>query len=146
MSDLDILSLLGGPRALGGKKLKGPLAWHDLVLDGLPGICVISFKDYAGLSTSSISDLLGVSEKTYFRVQAHPNRPIDPVMSDRLVRAAKVMALAEEVLESREEAIGWMGEQQAALGNAVPRDLLTTDTGAKQVEDLLLRMEHGYLA
>jgi uncharacterized protein (DUF2384 family) len=33
-----------------------------------------------------------------------------------------------------------------ALGNKIPRALLTTDAGTHQVEDLLLRMEHGYLA
>ena len=144
--DLALLRYLGGEKALGLKSLKEPLALHKLVLEGIPAQCVLYFKDNAGLSNVIVSELLGVSEKTFIRWQETPKAPINPVASDRLVRSAKIMALAEGVLESREEAKGWMSEPQSALGNAVPRDLLTTDTGAKQVENLLLQMEHGYLA
>ncbi|MFM9972057.1 MAG: antitoxin Xre/MbcA/ParS toxin-binding domain-containing protein [Burkholderiales bacterium] len=56
------------------------------------------------------------------------------------------MALAEEVLENAEAARAWLSEPQAALGGRVPMELLATDEGGRQVEDLLLRMQHGYLA
>ena len=144
--DLALLQYLGGKKAVGLKSLKEPLALHKLVLAGIPAQCALYFKDNAGLSNVIVSELLGVSEKTFIRWQETPKAPINAVASDRLVRSAKIMALAEDVLESRQEAKGWMSEPQSALGNAVPRDLLTTDIGAKQVADMLLQMEHGYLA
>ena len=144
--DLALLQYLGGGKAVGLRSLRDPGALHKLVLAGIPARCALYFKDNAGLSNVAVSELLGVSEKTFIRWQETPRAPIDPVASDRLMRSATIMALAEDVLESREEAKGWMSEPQPALGNAVPRELLTTDVGARQVADLLSRMEHGYLA
>ncbi len=148
MSDLQmaLLRYLGGQKAVGIRDPHKPLAFHKLVLEGIPARCVAYFKVNTGFSNVVVSELLGVSEKTFIRWQEHPQKPLDSVSSDRLLRSAKIIAMAEEVLESREEAKSWLVEPQASLGNAKPRDLLTTDNGAKQVEDLLLQMEYGYLA
>lgn len=146
-AELDLLmAYLGGKSAMGIKKSQGPLTLHKAIEAGIPAHCAIYFREHAGLTNVMISHLLGVSEKTYIRWQSHPEKALDPVVSDRLVRSAKIMALAEHVLESAENAKRWIGEAQAALGGEVPRDLLTTDVGANQVEELLLQMEHGHLA
>ena len=108
--------------------------------------CVIYFKEHSRLSNRYMCRALGVSEKTFIRWQDDPAKLLDPVFSDRLVRTAKIMGLAEEVLEDGDNARQWLSNPQSALGNEIPQDLLSTDIGAKQVEDLLLQMEHGYLA
>ena len=141
-----ILEYLGGKKNLGTSDDESPMNLHDRVVTGLPVRCVTAFKAHSGLTNVQVSALLGVSEKTLIRWQATPKKPIDAVSSDRLYRTAKVMALVEEVLEDAEAAREWIGEAHIGLGNRVPRDLLTTDIGARQVEELLLRMEHGYLA
>jgi putative toxin-antitoxin system antitoxin component (TIGR02293 family) len=148
MSDYEtaIVQFLGGEKMVGISDANEPLALHRLVLAGIPARCVVYFKTNSGLSNVFISHLLGVSEKTFSRWQEHPKKSIGAVASDRLLRSAKVIALAEGVLESRENARAWMSQPQAPLNNTVPQDLLTTDVGAQQVEDLLLKMEHGYLA
>jgi putative toxin-antitoxin system antitoxin component (TIGR02293 family) len=63
--------------------------------------------------------------------------------SDRLLRLARVVARAEEVLGSRERAGAWLRGPVRALGGARPLDLLDTDLGAQQVEQVLGRIEHG---
>ena len=139
-------------RRLGGKKVVGKSAWkstldlHRSIVSGLPVGCVIYFKKHAGLSNIHMSKALGVSEKTFIRWQDDPDKLLDPVYSDRLVRTARIMGLAEEVLEDAENSRAWLSRPQSALGNEIPQELMRTEIGAKQVEDVLLRMEHGYLA
>ena len=147
MSELSLIfEHLGGRKALGKPVWKSTLELHRSIVSGLPVRCVIYFKEHTGLSNLHMCEALGVSEKTFIRWQDDPASLLDPVYSDRLVRTAKIMGLAQEVLEDGDNAREWLSKPQSALGNEVPQDLLSTDIGAKQVEDLLLQMEHGYLA
>lgn len=63
--------------------------------------------------------------------------------SDRLLRLARVVARTEEVLGSAERAGAWLRGAVRALGGVRPLDLLDTDLGAQQVEQVLGRIEHG---
>ncbi len=141
-----IFQNLGGRKAVGKPVWKSTLDLHHSIVAGLPVKCAIYFKVHAGLSNRNMCTALGVSEKTFIRWQDDPATRLDAVYSDRLVRTAKVMGLAEEVLEDGGNAKEWLSTPQPALGNEIPQELLSTDIGAKQVEDLLLQMEHGYLA
>jgi putative toxin-antitoxin system antitoxin component (TIGR02293 family) len=74
--------------------------------------------------------------------------------SDRIVRLLRVLKLAEEVYGSRERALEWlrkpnmqldpaMRNQLFAKGGRPPISLLTTDTGARMVEELLGQISEG---
>jgi putative toxin-antitoxin system antitoxin component (TIGR02293 family) len=63
--------------------------------------------------------------------------------SDRLFRIGRIAAQAEQVLGSREKASAWLRQPNRALGGAVPLRQLDTDLGAREVEDVLLRIAHG---
>jgi hypothetical protein len=67
-------------------------------------------------------------------------RRVRPADSERHVR---VVRLAVEVLGSREKAIGWLHEPNRALGNDTPLSRLDSAKGARQVETLLGRLDHG---
>ena len=140
---LSVIEYLGGKKLLGIKAPQKSFAFHSIVSLGLPAGCAIRFKQLSGFSNIEISALLGVSEKTFIRWQHTPKKSIDPVSSDRLYRTAKIMALADTVLEGADEAHAWINQPQFGLNKKIPRELLTTDAGAREVEDLLLRMEHG---
>lgn len=147
MSELTwIFQNLGGKKAVGKSAWKSALDLHRSIVSGLPVECAIYFKAHHGMSNMLMCRALGVSEKTFIRWQDDPASLLDAVYSDRLVRTAKVMGLAEEVLEDGDNAKAWLARPQSALGNEIPQELLSTDIGAKQVENLLLQMEHGYLA
>jgi putative toxin-antitoxin system antitoxin component (TIGR02293 family) len=48
-----------------------------------------------------------------------------------------------DVLGEREKALRWLGSPNKALGGRRPLDLLDTGLGAKQVEQILGRIESG---
>jgi putative toxin-antitoxin system antitoxin component (TIGR02293 family) len=56
---------------------------------------------------------------------------------------ARVAARVAEVLGSEEKASRWLMTPNRALGGEPPIALLETDLGARQVEDVLGRIEHG---
>ena len=64
--------------------------------------------------------------------------------SDRVIRALRVFAAAEDVYESRERALQWLRRTHPRLDNRTPISLLKTDTGARIVEELLGQIDEGY--
>ena len=53
------------------------------------------------------------------------------------------MARAERVLGDRENALSWLDEGIPALGGATPLSRLSTETGYREVMDVLGRIEYG---
>jgi putative toxin-antitoxin system antitoxin component (TIGR02293 family) len=134
-------------RMLGGKATfktppKTPNDWHDLLESGLPLSALESFKQVTALSDAQVATLIGISGKTLQRARGTRER-LDSVTSDRLFRTARIVALAGTVLESSERGIAWLGRGQIGLGGKIPFALMTTEAGSDQVEQLLLRIEHG---
>lgn len=66
--------------------------------------------------------------------------------SDRLLRVARTIALAEEVFGQEKKADIWLRRPTTALGGERPLDLLDTEEGAREVETLLTRIAHGIAA
>jgi putative toxin-antitoxin system antitoxin component (TIGR02293 family) len=60
-----------------------------------------------------------------------------------LYRIARVAAQAFAVFGSEEKAAVWLRRPNRALNGDLPVHLLDTDVGARQVEDILGRIEHG---
>ena len=70
--------------------------------------------------------------------------PPEPDESDRLLRASRVFGRALELFEGDPEAARrWLGLPQPALGGATPLAFARTEAGAREVEDLVGRLEHG---
>jgi|ERR1051326_12042 putative toxin-antitoxin system antitoxin component (TIGR02293 family) len=85
--------------------------------------------------------MLGISKATLHRRKAEGR--LDQGESDRVVRFAKLMGKAVEVLESEENARQWLTSPKFGLGGAVPLEYAETEVGAREVEDLLGRIEYG---
>jgi putative toxin-antitoxin system antitoxin component (TIGR02293 family) len=69
---------------------------------------------------------------------------LEPGESDRILRVSRVFAAAIELFEG--DAVGarrWVVQKQKALGDQRPLDLLGTELGAREVEALIGRLEHG---
>jgi putative toxin-antitoxin system antitoxin component (TIGR02293 family) len=109
---------------------------------GLPIASALAFKDALKLTNDELGALLGVSSRTLARWDPVKAR-LDPVAGDRLYRAARVVTAAIAVLEGRDAAVRWLRSSQRALGGSIPIELAATDVGARAVEALLGRMEHG---
>ncbi len=63
--------------------------------------------------------------------------------SERLERLARVTALAEDVWEDEGLAHEFLLSPQPQLADERPIDLARTDLGARQVEELLMKLELG---
>lgn len=94
-----------------------------------------------GLSMDRLGPMLGISKATLHRRKASGR--LDAAESDRVVRFARLLGLAVEVLESPASARQWLSSPQVGLGGAVPLKYAETEVGAREVEDLLGRIEYG---
>lgn len=108
---------------------------------GLPVHELEELQSTLDLPIERLAPLLGISRATLHRRKAAGR--LDPAESDRVVRFARLMGRAVEVLESEEHARRWLASPQFGLGGAVPLEYAMTEVGAREVEDLLGRIEHG---
>jgi putative toxin-antitoxin system antitoxin component (TIGR02293 family) len=134
--------------ALGGSQVFGiPAARIDLLEEverGLPRQAYEAVSDALELTPVEEDRLLQVSARTRARWKKHAR--LDSVTSDRLVRLARILALAVLVLESRTNAVAWLREPSDALGGRSPLAAVATDPGAEKVSNMLYQMEHGIYA
>lgn len=146
MSEDLVIDLLGGERAI-GTRVERELDFDEEIRRGFRPRVFVSFKEKTKLSNAQLSRVLGVSARTMDRLAiAKGTARLKPAVSDRLYRTAKAIALAEDVLEDREQALEWLASKQAGLGNRVPFDLMETEAGTREVEEELERIEHGFVA
>lgn len=69
---------------------------------------------------------------------------LSPEESDRLVSVSRLLAQTFELFEgNREAAISWFISPNRALNAQSPIEVASTETGAREVENLIGRLEHG---
>ena len=137
----DILNALGGRQLFGSGS--GPIDLLEEVERGLPTKSYSIIAKALGL-TPEEDRLLQVSLRT--RARWKQRIRLDPAISDRLVRLARILALAKNVLENHENAVAWLREPSDALSGRTPLELVTTDIGAEKITNMLYQMEYGIYA
>jgi len=137
-----IASALGGRRALRGE-VQTLEDLRESVLRGLPFRAFEAVTANFGLPAPLVVRVLRVPPRTLARRKRKARFPADE--SDRLVRLARIAALTEEVLGSRDKAGRWLQKPNRALGGAVPLEHLETELGARQVEEILGRIAYGVI-
>lgn len=145
MSAALVASLLGGKRSIGAE-VERELDFDEEIRKGFRHAVFVSFKKNTNLSNAVLSRALGVSPRSVERMFVLQVSRIKPAVSDRLYRTAKIIAIAEEALEDRDQALEWLKSKQAGLGDKFPIELLETEAGAREVEEELARIEHGFVA
>ena len=94
-----------------------------------------------GVPMDKLALKLGMSKATLHRRKSQGR--LGPEESDRVLRYARLMGKAVEVMGGEESARRWLSSPQFGLGGAVPLDYAETEVGAREVEDLLGRIEYG---
>ncbi len=103
------------------------------------------FRRNTSLSFERVTDLIDVPRRTMTR-RKREGRFL-PDESDRLLRAARLFGQTLELFEGdRDAAIEWLTTAQPGLGGTIPLDLARTEIGAREVERLVGRLEHGVFA
>jgi putative toxin-antitoxin system antitoxin component (TIGR02293 family) len=96
------------------------------------------------LTREELVTLVGVSMFSFAQWQSG-KRPLESTSSDRLLRCARLYALAQQALDDREAAMRWLREPQPALGGAIPLQLARTEIGTRAVSEVLgtMAVPHG---
>lgn len=118
-----------------------PSRLMEAVHVGLPMQELTKLQVTLAVPIEKLVPMLGISKATLHRRKAKGR--LDSVESDRVVRYARLMGRAVDVMESEEYARQWLNSPQFGLGGAVPLEYAETEVGAREVENLLGRMEYG---
>lgn len=118
---------------------------EHLIREGFPVISGDAVKKTLGLTDEHLADIIGVSLSTLQRKRKGSQR-LSMVESDRLYRLARIYATATRTLQNDEMAKDWLNRPQRGLGGRIPVKVLETEAGAREVEDLLGRIEYGVIS
>lgn len=142
MTVQQIAASLGGEKAL-LHKIKNTIDFDQIIRQGIPWNAGKHIKQILGLKDDQFAYFLGMSVRTMMRRKS--GRRMSPVESDRLFRLAKIYTFAVEVFEDGDMAIKWLNREQVGLGGRRPLEMIQTEAGEKEVENLLGRIEYGVL-
>jgi putative toxin-antitoxin system antitoxin component (TIGR02293 family) len=109
---------------------------------GLPFQELEDLQTLLAVPVEKLAPMLGISKATFHRRKGDASK-LPPAVSDRVVRYAQLLGQAFKVFEDLEAAKQWLNAPQFGLGGAVPLDYAKTEVGAREVENLLGRIEHG---
>ena len=131
----DVESLLG-------LKAKGVPELLDQVKTGLQYNSLENFVRKTHFPREEAFNLVRISARTLARRKEKGR--LSPEESDRLVRAARIVSLTLRLFEGNSDAANrWLKTSQPALGGATPIEYAQTEIGAREVEALITRLEHG---
>jgi putative toxin-antitoxin system antitoxin component (TIGR02293 family) len=108
---------------------------------GLPLVEFEALRTLLDLTGEELAERLAISRSTLARRKKSGR--LDREESDRLVRFARLYARAADVLGEEEDARRWLKSPARALGMVTPLVFAETEAGAREVENLLGRIEYG---
>ncbi len=126
---------------LGAGPLGSPLVLAQAIREGLPIAAFFDLQERLALTTAALGEVLALPARTLQRRREEGR--LSKEESDRLARLRRVFEAARALLGSDPAAAEWFQEPQAALAGSSPLALCDTEPGAREVERLLGRIEHG---
>ncbi len=119
-----------------------PVSLAAAVRAGLDYSTFTWFSRETKLSGPEVCRVIKVKERTLDRRKTEGR--LQPEESDRLLRISRVFALAIDLFEGdRNAAKQWLETPQRALAGSTPLTFAESDVGAREVESLIGRLEHG---
>jgi len=122
-----------------------PVKMVRLVRAGFPFSRLARFQKDTALPWEKVARFVAIPQRTLSRRQTEGRLRADE--SDRVWRASRIFALAVELFEGDAAAARqWLQTPQVGLGGEVPLEFASTDVGAREVENLIGRLEYGVVA
>ncbi len=119
-----------------------PAVAVDRILAGLPVEEFDALRSMLGLPVEEMATKIGISVATLSRRRAK-QQPLDRDHSDRLMRYARLYWMAVDYFGEQTTARDWLGRPARGLVGRSPLEFAETEMGAREVEDLIGRLEHG---
>ena len=115
---------------------------HSRVREGLSYEAFERLRRVLDLPAARAADLLRIPPRTLAR--RREAKKFEPEESDRLVRLSRLVGLAIQLFEGDlDEMRSWLTTPHLALADQTPLEFATTEIGAREVENLIGRLEHG---
>jgi putative toxin-antitoxin system antitoxin component (TIGR02293 family) len=113
------------------------------VKTGLPVAELDALRELLGVTMENLAARIGISIATLSR-RRHSGERLDPGHGDRVLRLARLFRLATELYDGDAQAArAWLQKPARALDGETPLDRAETEAGAREVENLIGRLEHG---
>jgi len=100
-----------------------------------------TLQNSIALPFEQLAAKLAISRSTLQRRKAAGR--LSPDESDKVMRLSRLLEHATNVFGDIEKARAWLKFPQRGLGGAVPLDYAETEVGAREVDDLLGRIEYS---
>jgi putative toxin-antitoxin system antitoxin component, TIGR02293 family len=111
------------------------------VREGLPTERFDVLREMLDVSSGTLAEVVGITQSTLSRRRKRGT--FDKDESERILRVARLVARAMDVLDGLENARKWLTEPARGLGGERPLSFADTEPGAREVERLLIRLERG---
>jgi putative toxin-antitoxin system antitoxin component (TIGR02293 family) len=130
---------------LGGRRTLGTLAneadMRAAIRQGFPHGALEQLMRASQLTLKELAAALDLSPRSLQRRRRSGR--LARYESDRLYRLARIIALANEFIGDHEKAVRWLKRPNRALGGIAPVEVVDTELGARQVENVLGRIAFG---
>ncbi len=112
---------------------------------GLPYDSLTRFQEQSGLTLEIIIKVIQIPRRGLAHRSARGT--LTPHESERLLRLALVFEKTVDLFEGNADAArDWLNTSNKALAGESPLAMVETEIGAREVEDLIGRLEHGVFA
>ena len=108
---------------------------------GLPISAFKKIQKELDVSADTLANTVNIASRTLARRKKEGR--FLPDESERVIRIASLFDRAFQVFHKQDRVRLWFKSPQKALGGKTPLEYADTEPGAREVEDLLGRIEHG---
>lgn len=130
------------PKATTYEQVHDNHAMVQRVEEGLPVMEVVRFGKQAGFTNDELAKLINIPARTYARRVADKAR-LKLHEGERAARLMRIFDRAKQLFVTEENVRKWLHAELPALGWRTPIDYAQTEPGAREVENLIGRIEHG---
>ena len=146
--------------------------WHNVYSGGIYAMATnnLTFEQFIGVSQHSALDLAEIAEKglptnslAYLKEKGLTFSEVSEIVisprtlkhrkargeqlsveeTERLLRVARILSLADQVFASHEKALTWLRQVDERINDRIPLSMLHTESGGRLVENLLWQIDEG---
>lgn len=114
---------------------------HIQISRGFPATKLMSMA-VDGVVTTFERDQIIPLRTLKFRIER--GQPLTVEESDRLFKSAHILSMAQAVFGDPDKARRWLNKPKSRFAGHTPMQMLTTQHGTTQVEEMLLQITEGY--
>jgi putative toxin-antitoxin system antitoxin component (TIGR02293 family) len=122
--------------------LEDHIKMAELVDHGVSVQVALDLARHLRISQEQLSELIYLPKRTLHR-RIEQGEVLKQDESERVLRLFRLYNRAVEVFADEERAARWFSSRPKALGGKTPLEFMKTEPGARWVEEVLGRIEHG---